>query len=67
MAWQVDWHSRHLGNIKIRVPDTPNNNNKYFNMFVMVRKYEKDTLFVFVAHQVQMLQPKPFFVAAILD
>ena len=36
-------------------------------MFVMVKKHGKNTKFVFVAHQVQMLQPKPFLVAAILD
>ena len=36
-------------------------------MFVMVKQHEKDTKFAFAAHQVQMLQPKPFLVAAILD
>ena len=36
-------------------------------MFVMVEKHETNTKFVFVAHQVQMLQPKPFLVVAILD
>ena len=51
----------------IRVPDTPNHNDKHFSVSVMVKKHEKDTKFVFVAHQVQMLHPKPFLVAAILD
>ena len=36
-------------------------------MFVMVKKHEIDTKFAFVAHLVQMLQPNPFLVAAILD
>ena len=36
-------------------------------MSVMVKNHEIDTKFVFVAHKFQMLQPKPFLVAAILD
>ena len=53
--------------MKIRVPDTPNQNGKYSKVFVMVKKHEIDTKFAFVAHLVQMLQPKPYLVAAILD
>ena len=60
-------HSRHLGNMQIRVPETPNRNDKHSNVFAMVKKHEIDTKFVFIAHLVQKLQPKPFYMAAILD
>ena len=47
--------SRHLGNMQIECPDTPNHEDKYSIAFLMVKNHEIDTKFASLAHLVQKL------------